>query len=283
MTPFTIAGIQMHIENDDNIPAMEARLDQLMSLYPWIQMVLFSELAPYGSNRDFAQPMPGPAEQSFQAMAIRHGIWLIPGSYVERSDGRLYNSSPIIDPRGNVVARYRKMFPFYPYEEGISPGDQFCVFDVRGVGRFALTNCYDIWFPETTRTLVGMGAEVLLHPVMTTYVDRDIDIVMAHAAAASNQIYVFDINGLGAGGVGKSCVIDPSARFLHQSGSHEEFIPIEIDFDQVRRQRIRGIRNLGQPLKSFRDRPVEFPVYSTENDTGYLDSLGELAKPRREN
>jgi hypothetical protein len=129
--------------------------------------------------------------------------------------------------------------------------------------------------------MAAMGAEVILHPVMTTYIDRDIDILMARAAAAANQCYVFDINGLSAGGVGKSCVFDPSARLLHQAGSHEEIIPIEIDLDQVRRQRRRGIRTLGQPLKSFRDCTVNFTAYSRERDNTYLDSLGELIKPHR--
>ena len=58
MTPFAIAGIQMHIGQQDNIAAMEARLDLTMSMYPWVQMVLFSELAPFGTDRKFAQPRP---------------------------------------------------------------------------------------------------------------------------------------------------------------------------------------------------------------------------------
>ena len=44
--------------------------------------------------------------------------------------------------------------------------------------------------------------------VMTTYMDRDIDIAMARAAAAANQCFVFDINGLSAGGVGRSSVFE---------------------------------------------------------------------------
>jgi predicted amidohydrolase len=38
-------------------------------------------------------------------------------------------------PEGSVVARYRKMFPFYPYEVGVTGGHEFCVFDVPDVGR----------------------------------------------------------------------------------------------------------------------------------------------------
>lgn len=281
MTPFAIAGIQMPIGQQNNIEAMKERLDLAMHLYPWVQLVLFSELAPFGTGREFAQSMPGPAEAQFQAMAAQHGIWLLPGSMFQKRDGVIVNTTPVINPGGEVIARYDKIFPFYPYEEGISPGSEFCVFDIEEVGRFGVSICYDIWFAETTRTMAAMGAEVILHPVMTTYMDRDIDILMARAAAAANQCYVFDINGLSAGGVGKSCVIDPSARVIHQAGSHEEIIPVEIDLDQVRRQRRRGIRTLGQPLKSFRDCAVDFTVYSQARDNTYLDSLGELVKPQR--
>jgi len=76
-------------------------------------------------------------------------------------------------------------------------------------------------------------------------------------------------------------VFDPSGRVVHQSSTNEEFIPIEIDLDQVRHQRQRGMRHLGQPMKSFRDRQVEFPVYDRKFDRAYLDSLGPLVRPGR--
>ena len=115
MTPFAIAGIQMPLSAAvENVTAMGHRLDLLMLRYPWVQMVVFSELAAFGPLPGHAQSLPGPAEASFQAMALRHGIWLLPGSLYEKNDGRIYNTAPVIDPRGEVVARYRKMFPFRP-------------------------------------------------------------------------------------------------------------------------------------------------------------------------
>ncbi len=59
-------------------------------------------------------------------------------------------------------------------------------------------------------------------------------------------------------------------------------MPVEIDLDQVRRQRATGMRLLGQPLKSFRERPVDFPVYQRDPATmAYLNGLGPLEKPAR--
>lgn len=282
MTPFAIAGIQMHLGHGSNIDAMRHRVDLTMHLYPWVQMVLFSELACFGPLLQHAQPLPGTAEEAFQDMAARHRVWLVNGSMYERRDGAVYNTTSVIDPEGRVVARYRKMFPFLPLEQGVSPGTDFLAFDIEGVGRFGVLNCYDIWIPETSRQLTSMGVEVLLHPVMTHTIDRDVDLTIAQAASAMFQCYVFDVNGLGAGGNGRSAVFDPSGRALHAADVTEQVIPIEIDLEQVRRSRENGLRGLGQVVKSFRDRPAEFPVYARDSfDTGYLDSLGPLVQPRR--
>lgn len=281
MTPFSIAGIQMWLTTHSNLETMRHRLDLTMHLYPWVQMVMFSELACFGPLLQHAQPLPGAAEEQLQEMAKKHRIWLVNGSMYERRDGAIYNTTSVIDPEGEVVGRYSKMFPFTPLEQGVEPGDQFFHFDVEGIGRFGILNCYDMWFPETSRQLTASGVEVILHPVMTHTIDRDVDLAVAHATSAMMQCYIFDINGLGAGGNGQSAVFDPSGRALHRADATEQIIPVEIDLEQVRRSRERGLRGLGQMAKSFRDRPTQFPVYREGFDTAYLDGLGALAQPRR--
>jgi len=282
--PFAIAGMQAPVSLvEDNLPAHRYRLDVCMHRFPWVQMVVMSELATKGPISGLAEPVGGPTETGYQEAAAKHGIWLVPGSYFEKTeDGRIFNTAPVIDPEGRIVARYRKQFPFRPYEHDVDAGSEFCVFDVPDAGRFGVSICYDIWFPETNRMLAALGAEVLLHPVLTNTVDRNIELSIAHATAAQFQMYVFDINGLDAGGVGRSCVIDPSGNVLHQAGAAEEIVPIEVDFDAVRRQRETGLKGLGQPLKSFRDRAVEFPCYdSGGNASAYWSRLGPLAMPTR--
>jgi len=284
MTPFAIAGVQMHVSAlHSNVEGMRHRLEILMARFPWTQMVLFSELAPYGPLDQYAQPFPNDAIQQFQEDAHRYGIWLIPGSMFEKTDdGRILNTSVVIDPSGEIVARYSKMFPFKPYEQGISSGTEFCIFDVPEVGRFGLSICYDIWFPETTRQMTSMGAEVLLHPVLTGTTDRDAELAIARATAAQFQCYVFDVNGLAAGGVGKSLVVDPTSTVLHQSGGQEDMFPLEIDLDMVRRQRETGMKGLGQVLKSFRDRAADFSIYDRTSGTdSYLHTLGPLETPTK--
>ena len=283
MIPYTIGAIQLRLApNADNVPMMGQALEALMQRFPSVQMVLFSELAAYGASPAHAQLPGSETEMAFRDMAARHRLWLLPGSYFEREDSVVYNTAPVIDPAGNVISRYRKMFPFRPFEVGVEPGKDFCVFDVPEIGRFGVSICYDMWFPETTRTLVAMGAEVILHPTMTDTIDRDVELAIARASAATNQCYFFDINGAAGGGVGRSIIVDPSGYVLHEAGSGGELIPIEIDLARVRRERATGLRGLGQVLKSFRDRPVEFDVYRRDTfNQSYLDALGPLVKLER--
>ena len=58
-----------------------------------------------------------------------------------------------------------------------------------------------------------------------------------------------------------------SARLLHDAT--ETLVTLEADVTEY------GIHGLGQPLKSFRDRAVDFTVYRPESfHNGYLDTLG---------
>ncbi len=283
MTPFAIAGIQMHISvTEENVSRMADRVRVLMNLYPWVQMVIFSELAPYGPFLEHARELPGSPEDRFQELAAQHGIWLLPGSLFERQGDKVFNTATVIAPDGSIVGRYRKMFPFLPYEGGVEAGTEFLVFDVPDVGKFGVSICYDMWFPETTRTLALMGAEVILHPSLTTTIDRDVELAIARASAATNQCFLVDINGSGDGGNGRSIIVGPAGDVLYQAGHGEEMIPLEIHLSRVRRSREIGLRGLGQPLKSFRDRKVEFSVYDpSSRNGGYLSTLGPLAKPHR--
>jgi predicted amidohydrolase len=282
MSRIAIAGLQLELPKADNLDLIDAAIDQARKRFPWLDMIVLGELAAFGPDPANAQPLPGVAEQRFVAAARRNRLWLVAGSIFERVDDRIFNTASVIDPDGKVVARYRKMFPFLPYEKGITPGGEFVVFDIPQVGRFGVSICYDMWFPETTRTLAWMGAEVILHPTMTNTIDRDVELSIARANAAMNQCYFLDINVAGDLGFGRSGVYGPGGEIIYQAGAGRELIAVELDLEAVRRARRRGWHSQVQPLKSFRDSTVEFPAYvQGERQSPYLRSLGPLQMPAR--
>jgi len=127
-----------------------------------------------------------------------------------------------------------------------------------------------------------MGAEVIIHPSLTDTIDRDVELAIARASAAVNQCFIFDINGVGDGGIGRSTIVRPTGTVVFAAGSGEETMPLDIDLGIARRSRVSGLFGLGQMLKSFRDREVDFTVYQAVGPAkAYLDSLGPLVKPTR--
>ncbi|WP_334178920.1 carbon-nitrogen hydrolase family protein [Pseudoxanthomonas sp.] len=277
---FGIAGLQLAYGPGDNLQRIAAEVGMVAKRFPWVRMVVVGELCGFGAHPEHAQCMPGDAETFLCGVARKHGLWLVPGSLYERCGDAIFNTTPVIDPAGQVVARYRKLFPFAPYERDIAAGDECVVFDVPGAGRFGMSICYDMWFPETTRSLVSLGAEVILHPTMTNTIDREVEIAIARASAATNQCYFVDINVAGDLGVGQSVICGPGGEVIHQASIGREVIAFEVDFAYLRRCRERGWHGLGQPLKSFRDHPMVFPAYGAARaPSAALDALGPLQLP----
>jgi predicted amidohydrolase len=280
MTHLAIAGLQLDLRPGDNLDQIADEVAAAKRRLPWIDLVLLGELSAFGASAAAAQPMPGPAEDRFARIARDNKVWLVPGSIYEASGERIYNTAPVLNASGQVVARCRKLYPFLPYETGIAAGDSPCVFDMPGVGRIGVSICYDMWFPETTRALACLGAEVVLHPTMTNTIDRDAEQAIARASAAQNQLWFVDINVSGDLGFGRSCVYGPGGEVVHEAGTGREVIALDLDLEHVRRVRERGWHGLGQTLKSFRDGPASFAPYQPGGrSTPALVELGPLEMP----
>ena len=281
MNYLAIAGLQLELCAEDNLSVIEQEIDLVKHRFPWIQMVVLPELSTYGPSTEMAVRLPGEVENCFCEAAKKNDIWLIPGSIFESRDDQVFNTAPVINPDGEVVARYSKQYPFYPYEKGVSRGDQFVVFEIPGVGKIGLIICFDIWFPEIVRQLVWMGAEAIIAPTLTNTIDRNVELSIARANAAINQVYFVSINNAGRLGYGQSIVVGPDGNVIHQASTGREIITVELDFNHVRRVRERGMHGLVQTLKSFRDAGVTYPVYQEGAGPGALADLSPLELPAK--
>lgn len=279
MSHLAVAGLQLELSGEDNLAAIEREIDAVKKRFPWIQMVVLPELCTYGASRELAVEIPGEVENCFREAARRNDVWLIPGSLFERRKGQVFNTAPVINPAGRVVARFSKRYPFAPYEKDVARGDDFVVFDVPGAGRIGLMICFDMWFPEMARQLAWMGAEAIIVPTLTNTIDRHVELAIAKATAAVNQVYFININNAGRLGNGQSIVVGPDGTVIHQAPSTREIITVELDFEHVRRTRERGMHGLIQTLKNFRDANVTYPVYQANAGPGAFRKLGALKLP----
>jgi len=249
------------------------RVRSLRTTVPHAQLAVLPELhlsAPpstleehSGYAREVAVEIPGPLTEALGRIAAESEIWLVPGSVYElASDGRVHNTAVVLAPDGELVASYRKVFPWQPHET-CAPGEEFVTFDIPEVGRVGLAICYDGSFPETFRQLAWMGAELILQVNLTTTSDREQELVMARANAIFNQLYVVSLNAASPAGVGRSLIADPEGLVRVASGAGEEMLTDVLDLEAVERVRRFGTAGVSRMWEQMmREGPgIELPMY----------------------
>ena len=251
---------------DEVKTALETKPDSRLVVFP--ELHLFGDGNPDRQRtealQDSAEPLGGPRVKELKELAADLGIWLVPGSVCERGpEGQLFNTQLVLSPEGELAGYYRKIFPWRPFEP-YDPGDRFATVDLAGIGRVGLNICYDAWYPEVSRQLAWMGAEVILNVVKTTTPDRRQELVLAKANAIVNQVFVVSVNCAGPTGQGKSLIVDPEGNTITEAGDDAPvLLTADLDLAAVGHVRTHGTENLNRPWSQFRDgeAAVELPVY----------------------
>ena len=298
MRTLTIAAIQtapVAFDTDASWDRFCAQVHSVRDTFPHVELIVVPELmlaaeAPLLQARadwmdEVAEPIPGPSTDRICALAKETGLWLVPGSLYERGDDeKVYNTAIAVSPLGEIAATYRKVFPWQPYEQ-TTPGTEFVVFDIAGVGRIGLAICYDGSFPETARQLAWLGAEVIIQPTMTTTRDREMELVCARANAWTNQVFVVNVNAADPAGVGASCIVDPEGTVRQQAGTGEEVLIDCLDLDAVSRARTHGTFGLNRPWDQIarHGADLRLPMYGSGINTPpwyQADQAGAGCLPR---
>lgn len=121
-----------------------------------------------------------------------------------------------------------------------------------------------------------------LHPTATTTSDRPQELVLSQAQAIFNQVYFLSVNGVGAGGVGKSIFVDPEGHVLQVAGERETILTEVIDLGLVHRVREYGTLGLSQLWKDLGNFRKKFPIYQQGVHRGRIfKSLGARRHHRK--
>jgi predicted amidohydrolase len=278
-SPLPLALVQAPAHAAGSTASFLAEVEALARQRPTVRLFVYPELHLCGPVMDADQPTPTPdalaepldghRDKELAGLAGDLGIWLVPGSVFERgADGHVYNTMPVYSPEGKRVVSYRKIAPWRPYET-VTPGSEFVVFDMPDHGRVGLSICYDAWFPEISRHLAWMGADLILNVVQTPTVDREQEVVLARANAITNQVFVASLNGAGPTAVGRSLLVDPEGRVRTSSIAAEEVVLTDVlDLTEAARVREYGTAGLNRLWNQFQpgDTPLDLPLYAGRID-----------------
>ena len=212
---------------------------------------VWEHIGPAHEKGSFAGPLEGRQLSALRELCRRRGIWCVAGSVAERpAEGeRLYNTSALLSPAGQIVAAYRKLHLFdvdipdgarYRESETVAPGASLPpVVPVElapGVFfKLGLSVCYDLRFPELYRCLADAGVDLISVPAaFTAYTGRAHWQVLLRARAIENQAYVLAPAQVGRIGPpaenrtawGHACAIDPWGEVVADAGADGEGIAL---------------------------------------------------------
>lgn len=214
---------------------------------------LFSWRGGREDERSAAEPIPGPTSDRLAALAAELRVHLVGGSLLEAVPGetKVYNTCPVFDPHGALLATYRKIHLF-----DVDIPDQVTVREsatrLRGahpvtvpteLGTLGLSVCYDLRFPELYRALSAAGAELICAPSAFTFATGAAHWeILLRARAIENQVYLIAPNQIGrsASGVmdfGHSLIVDPWGTPVARASNQNVAILAEVDLDYLARVR----------------------------------------------
>ncbi len=223
-----IALVQAASPGDEAVAVRRDRVGTLVRAARGADLVVLPELWGVGyfafdRYTEQAETLDGVTVAAGREWARELGCYVHLGSIVERApDGRLHNTAVLLDPAGDIAHVYRKVHVFgYGSRESelLAPGDSVSVVDTP-LGRFGVTTCYDLRFPEHARRLVDAGAEVLVLPAAWLAGPGKLHHwrTLLTARAIENTVFVLAAAQPAPRYTGHSLALDPMGRVLGEAG-----------------------------------------------------------------
>lgn len=191
---------------------------------------------------------------AFRELARKHAIFVHVGSLaIKVSPEKAANRGFLIDPKGDLVARYDKIHMFdvdlangesYRESRNYRPGESAVLADLPW-GRLGLTICYDLRFPALYRALAEAGASFLAIPSAFTRQTGEAHWhVLKRARAIENGCYVLAAAQAGKHENGRetfghSLVVDPWGRIVAEGGTEPGVVMANIDLSEIAAARAR--------------------------------------------
>ena len=176
-----------------------------------------------------------------ERLAKKHNINIIGGSFITKDNDKYFNTCPVINRDGKLIATYSKnhLYSYYGCDEGkyITPGDSPVMVELDGV-KFGLTICYDIRFPEIYRAYRKAGADILVNCAAWGSKKPIPWEVMTKSRAVENQCYMIALTQSGyiengEYNLGESRIIDYKGEELSSIMSGEGIVSSEILLDPM--------------------------------------------------
>jgi N-carbamoylputrescine amidase len=199
-----------------------------------------------------AETIPGPSTEALAKVSKKNNLVIVASLFEKRAAGIYHNTAVIIDEKGKIAGKYRKMHipddPLYYEKFYFTPGDLGFQTHETKYGNVGALVCWDQWFPEAARLTALGGAQFLFYPTAIGWLPDEADEMnqAQHAAwetiqrghAIANGVYVVVVNRVGREGKlnfwGQSFAADPFGRIIAKaSATEEETLVVNCDLSRI--------------------------------------------------
>ena len=201
-----------------------------------------------------AEDIKGNFVRSISNAAKQHNIQVI-GSFYEKSTkkDRVYDTSFVINKSGKVISSYRKIHLYdalgFRESDKMTSGSKISSPIKTSIGKVGMMICYDLRFPEMSRSLAASGSEILVVP--SAWVKGDMKeehwLTINKTRAIENGCYVVAPDQVGNIYCGRSLVVDPYGKILLDMKKKQG-----IGYADIKLEKIKQIRKVLPLLKNRR-------------------------------
>lgn len=161
--------------------------------------------------RKLSETVPGPTTEIFSKIASKHEAYCAI-CLEEQENDLFYNTAVLIDRKGEIAGKYRKVHLPPQEREHITPGNGFPTFETD-FGKVAFSICYDMMFPETARCAAMNDADLLVHMGNTSYTLKEETV---RVRASDNKFWVLTCDHE----QGHSMLVAPSGDTVLRANRH---------------------------------------------------------------
>ncbi|KPK86040.1 MAG: hypothetical protein AMJ81_02115 [Phycisphaerae bacterium SM23_33] len=212
------------------------------------QIVMTPEVALSGfvggePERKLAEPIPGPATETFADLARELDVYVLLG-LSELRGGEVCNAMAAIDRAGRLMGVMRKVhINKFEIPGRWRNGSEFPVWEFRtdtGEMTAGIMICYDREVPESARLLMLKDADVIFNPLACKCPTEDIHRCLLRTRAFENELHVFVVNHAAPRQNGHSMLIDYNGSIVAEAGEDEQVLVCEVDLDALQDYRRTG-------------------------------------------
>jgi len=245
-----VASIQYWFSDENTKKERIGHIENLIDQSAEADLILLPEVWNIGwrcfdKYQEESETIEGETISRISKKAQEINAYILAGTIIERSGNDLYNTAVFLDPKGEVIAKYRKIHLVTrkgsEEAKAIKTGNEIVTVETN-LGVFGFGICYDLRFPELYRKMaINKGVEIFLQPAAWPLARVENWIDLSHARANENQCYLISCNctgfNRGVQYLGHSSIVDPHGISIASSGIFQEIIKGELDMEKLRKFR----------------------------------------------